>query len=80
MSAFLDCRNLVDDDVLKCNEKFTVRHRRSSEQPLKHQLLDCKRIFLISDCAESVLELACVIDDRSQDVVELLHVLCSDSF
>ena len=47
------------------------------QQTPTHQLPDCEHIFLISDRAESVLELVCVIDERPQDVVEMLHVLCS---
>ena len=31
-----------------------------------------KHLFLISDCAESVLELVRLVDERPQDVVELL--------
>ena len=31
VSGGRNCRDLVDDDVLQCNEKFSVRHRRSTE-------------------------------------------------
>ena len=60
-------------------EVHIVRHHRPSEsvvqQTLKHQLLDCEHLFLISDCAEPVLEFVCVIDECPQDVIELFHIL-----
>ena len=40
---------------------------------LRHQFLDCEHLFLISGCAESVLKFVRLIDERLQDVVELLH-------
>ena len=83
-SGCRDCCNLVVEDVLQCNEKFTVRSRRSSqsevEQALKQPFLDCEHLFLISDCAEPVLELVSLADERPQDVVKLLHVLGPMSF
>ena len=66
-----DCCNLVDH----CSPK--QRHRRSTESEVQ---LHCEHIFLISDCAESVLECVRLIDERLQYVVELLHVFGSVSF
>ena len=78
VSGCRDRCNVVDDDVLQLRDKLTVRLRRSSEsviqQALRHQFLDCAHLFLISDCAESVLSIARLIDERPQDVVELLHI------
>ena len=47
---------------------------------MKHQLLDCEHLFLISELAEPVVKLVCFVDERRMDVVELLHVFGSISF
>ena len=81
MFLCLDCCDLVDDDVLHCNEKFIVRHRRSTEseiqQSLRHQLLDCGHLFLTSDRAGPLLKFVYLVDERPQGVIELIHVFGS---
>ena len=76
--------SLSCQDVLQRNNEFTVRHRRPSEpvvqQSLWHQLLDREHLLLVPDLAESVLKLGHFIRERPQDVVKLLHVLCSVPF
>ena len=73
------------DVVFQRNEEFAVRHRRSSEPAIQqqafwHQFLDCEHLVLVSDLAESVLEFVRLVDERPQDVVELLRVFGSISF
>ena len=79
-----DCRNLVDDDVLECNEKFTVRHRRSSEsvvqQALKHQCLDYKHLSSSLIVPNLFSKLFVSLMNAPHNVVELLVVLCSVLF
>ena len=76
MSIFLN------DDIHQCNDKFAVRHRRSSEsvvqQVFKHQFLDYEHLFLISDCAGSVLEFVRLVNERPQDVVELINAVYAE--
>ena len=61
---------------------FSNRHSSESavQQALRHQCLDCEHLFLVSDCAESVLEFVRLVDERPQDVVELFDVFGSVSF
>ena len=72
VSIFLflaDCCNLVEDGDLQRKEMLIVRHRRSTEsevpQALNRQFLDFAHLFLISDCAESVLKFVLLIDETS---------------
>ena len=44
------------------------------------KFLDCEHLVLISDLAESVLDFVRLVDERPQDVVELLRVFGSISF
>ena len=45
-----------------------VRAEAEVQQTLKDQLLDCEDLFLISDLAEPVLKLVCLVDERPQDI------------
>ena len=66
---------------------FLMFQRSEKPQNLKFnrpssisQLLQCEHLFVISDLDDPVFKLVCLVDERLQDVVELLHVFGSVSF
>ena len=78
-SGCQDCCNFVDDDVLQLNKKLIVRRSRSTEfevpQALRQHFLDCGHLFLVSACADSVLNFGRHISRRIVEIAARLYKL-----